>query len=401
MTAQPLAGLRVIDFCWMIAGPLTTRLLADLGAEVIKVESLARVDRIREVGVQPPTPNAETNGVFNDCNVNKKSITLNLGTAKGIEIAKALIARADIVTSNFTPDRMDRWGLGYDVLRALNPGIIVASLPVMGSVGPRAGWRAVGNGVIALAGLNGLTGFPEREPVGLGTLHSDFTTPYVGALAILAAIRQRTLTGEGQFIEIAQYEASVHLLDTEVLDYTINGVVTPRRGNRSPHAVPHGVFPCAGTDMWVALAARGDDEWLALCGVLGLTELAARADLATLAGRQAAVDAIEAAVSAATAVRDRWEVAAALQAAGVPAAPVEDVGDLVGSDPMADGFFEQIQHPAGVPMLLQHEPITWNGERLPIARAPFMGEHTAEIMESLLGIGIEEVAVLVAEGVLE
>jgi crotonobetainyl-CoA:carnitine CoA-transferase CaiB-like acyl-CoA transferase len=181
-----LAGLRVIDFCWMIAGPLTTRLLADLGAEVIKVESLARVDRIREVGVQPPTPNAETNGVFNDCNVNKKSITLNLGTAKGIEIAKALIARADIVTSNFTPDRMDRWGLGYDVLRALNPGIIVASLPVMGSVGPRAGWRAVGNGVIALAGLNGLTGFPEREPVGLGTLHSDFTTPYVGALAILA-----------------------------------------------------------------------------------------------------------------------------------------------------------------------------------------------------------------------
>jgi len=189
VTAQPLAGLRVIDFCWMIAGPLTTRLLADLGAEVIKVESLARVDRIREVGVQPPTPNAETNGVFNDCNVNKKSITLNLGTAKGIEIAKALIARADIVTSNFTPDRMDRWGLGYDVLRALNPGIIVASLPVMGSVGPRAGWRAVGNGVIALAGLNGLAGFPEREPVGLGTLHSDFTTPYVGALAILAAIR--------------------------------------------------------------------------------------------------------------------------------------------------------------------------------------------------------------------
>jgi len=186
-----------------------------------------------------------------------------------------------------------------------------------------------------------------------------------------------------------------------VLDYTINGVVTPRRGNRSPHAVPHGVFPCAGTDMWVALAARGDEEWHALCGVLGLTELAARADLATLAGRQAAVDAIEAAVSAATAVRDRWEVAAALQAAGVPAAPVEDVGDLVGSDPMADGFFEQIQHPAGVPMLLQHEPITWNGERLPIARAPFMGEHTAAIMESLLGIGIEEVAVLVAEGVLE
>jgi len=401
MTPQPLAGLRVIDFCWMIAGPLTTRLLADLGAEVIKVESLARVDRIREVGVQPPVPNAETNGVFNDCNVNKKSLTLNLGSAKGIELARALIARADIVTSNFTPDRMDRWGLGYEDLRAVNPGIIVASLPVMGSEGPHAGWRAVGNGVIALAGLNGLTGFPQREPVGLGTLHSDFTTPYIGALAILAAIRHRRRTGEGQFIEIAQYEASVHLLDTEVLDYTVNGVVTARRGNRSPHAVPHGVFPCAGEDEWVSIAARSDDEWLALCQVLGLGSLAAREDLATLPGRLDAVDEVESAVTAATATRDRWEVAAALEAVGVPASPVEDVGDLVGRDPMANGFLEEIQHPAGVPMLLQHEPITWNGERLPIQRAPFMGEHTVEILGSLLGMSVEDVATLVAEGVLQ
>ncbi len=401
MTPQPLAGLRVIDFCWMIAGPLTTRLLADLGAEVIKVESLARVDRIREVGVQPPVPNAETNGVFNDCNINKKSLTLNLGTAKGIELARALIARADIVTSNFTPDRMDRWGLGYEDLRAVNPGIIVASLPVMGSEGPHAGWRAVGNGVIALAGLNGLTGFPQREPVGLGTLHSDFTTPYIGALAILAAIRHRRRTGEGQFIEIAQYEASVHLLDTEVLDYTVNGVVTARRGNRSPHAVPHGVFPCAGEDEWVSIAARSDDEWLALCQVLGLGSLAAREDLATLPGRLDAVDEVESAVTAATATRDRWEVAAALEAAGVPASPVEDVGDLVGRDPMANGFLEEIQHPAGVSMLLQHEPITWNGERLPIQRAPFMGEHTVEILGSLLGMSVEDVATLVAEGVLQ
>jgi len=178
-------------------------------------------------------------------------------------------------------------------------------------------------------------------------------------------------------------------------------VVTPRRGNRSPHAVPHGVFPCAGEDRWVAIAARSDGQWLALCQVLGLGRLAAREDLATLPGRLAAVDEVEAAVAAATATRDHWEVASALEAAGVPASPVEDVGDLVARDPMANGFLEEIQHPAGVSMLLQHEPITWNGERLPIQRAPFMGEHTVEILGSLLGMSVEDVATLVAEGVLQ
>ena len=224
MTPQPLAGVRILDFCWLIAGPLTTRLLADLGAEVIKVESMARVDRIREVGVQPPIPHPETNGVFNDCNVNKKSILLNLGNPKAIELAKQLVAKSDVVTSNFTPDRMIRWGLGYEDLKPIKPDIIFASMPVMGTDGPHSGWRAVGNGVIAMAGLNAHTGFPNRDPFGLGTLHSDFTSPYLGALQIAAAVHHRNQTGEGQFIELAQYEATIQLLDTELLEYLVNGV---------------------------------------------------------------------------------------------------------------------------------------------------------------------------------
>ncbi len=400
-TPQPLKGCRVIDFCWMIAGPLTTRLLADLGAEVIRVESYARVDRIREVGVQPPgSVSIDTNGVFNDCNTNKLSITLNLGHARGIELAKELVKRADIVTSNFTPDRMDRWGLGYADLKAVKEDIIVASMPVMGTEGPHSSWRSVGNGVIAMAGLNALTGFPDREPVGLGTLHSDFTTPYFGALQIAAAVYQRNRTGEGQFIELAQYEASVHLLDTEVLDYLVNGHEAPRRGNRSIEYVPHGVFPSAGDDRWIAIAARNTNEWQALCGALGLQALAARPDLATLEGRLAAIDEVEAAVAACTRQRDQWELSAALQGLGVPASPVEDVSDLVARDPMAEGFFEHIDHPYGFPMLLQHEPITWNGERLPISRAPFMGEHTEEIFGRLLGIEGEDLVELITSGVI-
>lgn len=401
MTPQPLAGYRVIDFCWMIAGPLTTRLLADLGAEVIKIESLARVDRIREVGVQPPgVMSPETNGVFNDCNANKQSMMLNLGHPKGIELAKALIATADVVTSNFTPDRMDRWGLGYSHLKAVKKDIIVASLPVMGSEGPRSAWRAVGNGVIAMGGMNASTGFPNRAPVGLGTLHSDFTSPYYAALQIAAAIVQRNRTGEGQFIELAQYEACVHLLDTEVVDYLINGRDAGRVGNRSLQYVPHGVFPTAGTDRWIAIAARSDAEWQALCRVLGLESLAGRTELATVAGRRAAEGEIETAIAAATSAYDEWQLAEALQAAGVAASAVEDVGDLAGRDAMRDGFLKEIVHPAGMSMLLQHEPITWNGERLPLNRAPLMGEHTSEVCSRLLGLGSDEVAELTADGVL-
>ena len=399
MTPQPLAGIRVLDFCWMIAGPLTTRLLADLGAEVIKVESQARLDRIREVGVQPPTPHAETNGVFNDCNANKRSILLNLNHRRGVEVAKDLARRSDIVTSNFTPDRMDRWGLGYEDLRSVRPDIIVASMPVMGREGPRSSWRAVGNGVIAMAGVNALTGFEGRLPIGLGTLHSDFTSPYLAALQIAAAVHHRNRTGEGQFIELAQYEATIHLLDTELLEYLDTRQEPARRGNASPHFVPHGVYRCAGTNRWVALAIRDLEEWHALCGVLGLGTLAARKDLSTLEGRRAAAAEIDAAIEAKTSSMDDWDLAERMQRAGVPSSPVENVGDLVGRDPMNSGFLKEIQHPAGPSMLLQHEPITWNDERFPLDRAPFLGEHTEIVLRDLLGLGDDDVAELVAAGI--
>jgi benzylsuccinate CoA-transferase BbsF subunit len=400
MTPQPLAGIRVLDFCWMIAGPLTTRLLADLGAEVIKVESMARVDRIREVGVQPPVPHAETNGVFNDCNVNKQSILLNLGLPKGIELAKALVSKSDVVTSNFTPDRMDRWGLGYTDLLPIKRDIIVASLPVMGSRGSKSSWRAVGNGVIAMAGLNAHTGFSEREPFGLGTLHSDFTSPYLGALQIAAAIHHRNKTGEGQFIELAQYEATIHLLDTQLLEYVINGRTPPRRGNSSPNYAPHGVYRCSGEDRWIAISVRDHSEFLALCRVLGLHNFADRPDLQSLAGRLAAEKEINAAISSHARTADDWSLAETLQSAGICASPVENVADLVHRDPMREGFFKSIQHPAGVSMLLQNQPITWNGARLPIERAPFLGEHSKSVYQELLGIDDEALAELAAEGVI-
>ncbi|HVC30349.1 MAG TPA: CoA transferase, partial [Steroidobacteraceae bacterium] len=298
MIELPLSGFRILDFCWLIAGPLTTRLLADLGADVIKVESRARLDRIREAGVQPPGRlSPDTNGVFNDCNTNKRSLTIDLNAAGAIDLIRALVPTVDAVTSNFRPGRMQRWGLGYEDLRRIRPDIIVANLPAFGSGGPKTDWGIVGNGVVAMAGLNELTGFAERPPIGLGTLHSDFAAPYFAALSILAAFFDREQTGEGQCIELSQYEAALNLLDTELLDYLGNGTEAKRAGNGSAEFVPHGVFRCAGEDRWVAIAARSTLEWQQLCAVMGRSDLALRHDLQSLAGRRLAEAEIERAIS--------------------------------------------------------------------------------------------------------
>jgi crotonobetainyl-CoA:carnitine CoA-transferase CaiB-like acyl-CoA transferase len=392
---QPLKGIRVLDFCWAIAGPLTTRLLADLGADVIKVESAYRLDPIRTIGVQPPGEVSwNTNGQFNDCNVNKRAMCLNLNTPEGVEIALRLAATADVVTSNYTPDRLDRWGLGYDALREVNPDIILANLAVMGTSGPHAGWRSYGSGIVAMCGIGALTGFPGRDPIGIGTLHTDFTVPYFASTAIMAAIHQRARTGQGQYLELSQYEASVHLLDTELLHYLNGGPEPERNGNRSPRMVPHGVYPSAGNDRWVAIACRDDADWARLSEVTGVS------GPADLAGRLATVDVIEAQLSEWTRSRDNWDAAARLQRVGVPASPVEDLSELLGRDTAMNRDYRMLDLPSGVTAAVQEEPILWDGERLPMTRAPLWDEHTIDILVNELGISDEEVADLVTRNVL-
>ncbi|MCB9485829.1 MAG: CoA transferase [Thermoflexaceae bacterium] len=391
---QPLRGVRVVDFCWAIAGPLATRLLADLGADVIKVESEYRLDPIRQIGVQPPSHSSwNTNGQFNDSNTNKRAMTLNLNTPEGIEIARQLIETADVVTSNYTPDRLDKWGLGYETLKKLKPDIILANWAVMGTRGPHKDWRSYGSGIVAMCGLADLTGFPGRDPIGLGTLHTDFTVPYFAATQVMAALLQRERTGKGQYLEIAQYEASVHLLDTELVEWMNNGGPVGRRGNRSEWMAPHGVYRAAGEDRWVAVACRGPEDWGALCGVAGLEGL-------RVLDRFDDVDAVEQILEGWTSERDRWEGAALLQAAGVPASAVEDLGDLLGPDEAMADSYRAMALPAGVTALVQEEPILWDGERLPLVRALMWSEHTYEVLQGELGLSDEAVAELAAKNVL-
>ena len=399
----PLEGVRVADFSWLIAGPATTRVLADFGAEVIKIESHARLDTIRLTGVHPTSEQTvDSNGVFNDCNTNKQSVLLNLGTPRGIELAKEIVRRSDIVTNNFTGDRMDRWGLGYEDLRAVKPDIIMLTMPVMGTTGPYIRYGSYGNGVIGYGGLRTNMGFPGRPPVGMAPLYSDFSTPYFAVSALMAALIHRDRTGEGQFIDLAQMEATVALLGPAILDYTANGHIEPPRGNRALDAAPHGAYPCAGDDRWCVIAVRTDEEWRALADVIGRPGLASDARFATLAARQANEDALDAEVAAWTAGLDAWEVTRLLQARGVMTGVVEDLQDMVERDPhLSAHHFEQVAREDGnVTFTTHRQPGRLDGVSPALRAAPRMGADNEAVYRGLLGLSEDEYFRLMAEGVI-
>ncbi len=379
---QPLRGIRVVDFCWAIAGPLTTRLLADLGADVIKIESNNRTDPIRYIGPQPPDRegSVDTNGVFNDCSANKRAVTINVDSEQGRELVRDLIKTADVVTANYTPDRLDRWGFDWESLQALRPGLIAANLAVMGTWGPDAGWRSYGSGLVAMCGLAAHTGFEGRVPECLGTLHTDFTVPYFAAAQVLAALHHRDRTGEGSYLELSQYESAVRLLDVELAEVLNGGTNPGRLANRSPLADPHGVYRSSGDDRWLAVAARNDTERAALAKVIG-------------------APATDQSVARWTRGRSREEAVAALRSAGVPVSAVEDLGDHQ-ADPEMSRFWSTLELQADLTAKVVNQPIIWDGKRLPLRAAPQWFEHTYEVLVDELGIEPEQFSQLLEDGVL-
>ena len=401
--ALPLNGIRVADFCWMIAGPTTSRTLADYGADVIKIESQARLDNIRAIGVQPPGPGSlDTNAVFNDVNTNKRSVTLNLNHPRAIELVKEIVLRSDVVTNNFTPERMDRWGLGYDDLRRIKPDIIMLTMPVMGATGPHKGYGAYGNGVIAYSGLSMNMGFPERPPTGIAALYSDFSAPYFAVSGLMAALYHRDRTGQGQFIDLSQAEATVNLLGTNILEYTANGALTPRRGNRSDACCPHGAYPCAGDDRWCAIAVENDEDWGRLCDAIGRLELASDARFATNAARRENEDDIDELISIWTRQRDAWDVMNTLQRHGVMAGVVADLEDLVTRDPWLPGqhLIPLTRGGEDVTFTTHAQPARMDGATPPLRRAPRMGEHNEEVFKEMLGISNDEFVQLLVDNVI-
>lgn len=395
----PLSGLRILEFCGGIAGPTTTRFFANLGAEVIKIESDDPPDVLRMSGLQPPGfTSLNTNCVFNDCNTGKFSITLNLRSPEAIALVKQLIAVSDAMLTSFTPGVLEKFGLGFEDAAAVNPSIIYYASSVYGREGPFAGYRSYGSGICAAAGLNLVMGEADRPPVGMGNYHSDFTGPYFSALAILSALLERDSDPRARLIDFSQTEGAVWLLGPALQEYEATGKLPTQDGNRSSAMVPHGLFRCVGEDAWCAVAARDDDDWRRLCAATGLDDLAGK--YATLSQRLAAVDDIESRLAAWFASREKWAAASVLVAAGVPASPVENNRDLYEIDEGMRAVFTDIQLPEGPVCRVMREPFRFDGERPVTVRAPLLGEHTGFVLQKLLGLAESDVDMLYATGVI-
>jgi benzylsuccinate CoA-transferase BbsF subunit len=405
MSALPLRGIRVVDFTWHGAGPYTTKVLADHGADVIRIESTKRLDRLR---VLPPFrdkikgDSVNRSGYYADRNSNKQSVTINLKHPSSAALILRLAEQSDIIASNFTPGTMESLGVGYEAVRAIRPDIIFLEMGMQGAYGPDASLVGYGQTVSALTGLHHLSGLPGRVPVGTGTNYPDHVpAPSHAAFAVLVALRHRRRTGEGQYIDLSQAETMVSLLGPSVLDWTVNSHNTMPQGNRSPEAAPHGVYPCAGNDRWLALSVGTQEQWTSLVDELGLTD---DPRFATLDDRHRNHDALDTEISGRTRELEPFDLMTRLQKRGVAAGVVQNYQDLLETDPQLRhrNHFVVLDHPEMGPSAYNAPPFTLSGPDEPTMRtpAPLLGQHTRQVCADLLAMSDDEIDRLIAEGVL-
>lgn len=385
----PLEGIRVADFTWVGAGPFLTKPLADHGADVIKIESRTRTDPIRSMApFRDGEPGVDRSGYFANRNSSKHSVCLDLKDPRGRDIALAIIAESDVVANNYTPGTMNRLGLGYDAVRKIRPDVIYLDMPMQGNEGPQHDYRGYGLTIAAAAGLFGLSGYPDRPPTGTGTNYPDHVpNPLHGAIAVLAALRNRRRTGRGEHIELAQLESTVNVIGPALLAAAA-GHRTERAANDDPIAAPHGVYPCSGEDKWCAIAVVTDEQWHAMVAILGTPELD-RPDLAVARDRRTNRRQLDELISAATRDWDADRLATVLAEAGVPASPVLNAHDVLHHDPQlrARDHWVRLNHPVmgpsiydGIPYRMSETPGHLRGP------APLLGADTHAVCVDLLGM---------------
>jgi crotonobetainyl-CoA:carnitine CoA-transferase CaiB-like acyl-CoA transferase len=389
---------------WALAGPLATRILADYGATVVRVESTKRVDVCRTITpFLGEEPGAENGALFHTTNVGKRMLTLDPSKPEGRAAVLDLVRWADVVTEAFTPKAMKAFGLDYETLRGVNPGLIMLSTCLMGQTGPLARFAGFGNLAAALTGFFELTGWADRPPAGPFGAYTDYIAPRYNAIALLAALEHRRRTGRGQHIDLSQAEASLHFLAPALLDCIVNGSVATRMGNADLEMAPHGVYPCAGEDRWVAIAVRDERDFEALCAAIGRPELAREPRFATAPGRRAASAELDALLCAFTRALPMEEVEARLQEVGVPASAVQNSPECW-RDPQLRhrGHFLRVAHPT-------HEASFVEGSRFLLSRtpahvegpAPTLGADTHAVLTGILGYDDEKIAELAIAGALE
>jgi crotonobetainyl-CoA:carnitine CoA-transferase CaiB-like acyl-CoA transferase len=421
-TPFPLAGVRILDFSWFLASAGATRFLAALGADVLKVEWKTHPDsgrgslvpsggRSARAAANAPLPalqDPSIGGQFNNKNPGKRGLSLNVADPRGLDIAKALLARCDVVAEGFSPGVLERWELGYEAQKAIRPDIIYVKQSGMGTFGTYGRFRAVGPIAAALSGMSEMSGLPSpAPPAGWGYSYLDWFGAYSMALSVLAALYHRDRTGEGQWIDASQTEAGIMLTQVPILDWSANGRAWERSGNRAPYQeiAPQGIYLCAGEDRWIAITCATDAHWKALADLAG--EYLADPRFASMAGRLAHHDALDAALSSWTRRFEPYSLMRQLQAAGVPAGVCQTAGDRCDNDPQLRhlGWLTELTGTrigrwplAEVPVRMSRTP-PYLGGRSDRA-APLYGEDNMAILTGLLGMSEEEVAELTEQGVL-
>ena len=413
MTKPVLNGLRILDLTQVAVGPYSTMLLGFMGAEVIKVESCSRMDISR--GGARPAPGAGRvypggepgENPWNRAahhvhrNINKLSVTLDLTSARGKELFLSLVKVCDVLAENYRASVMDRLGLGYEAVSKVNPQIVYLKISSQGATGPEKDYGSLGSTLEQTAGLASITGYEDGIPL---MTNETFPDPVVGILsvgALMAALRRRRRTGEGTLVDVSQREATVTMLGEAILDYSVSGRVAVPMANRHPGMAPHGVYPCQGDDMWVAVSVSSDEEWKGLCRAIGRPDLAQNAKLDTTSGRLQNQEELDRELSAWTQERDHYQVMHMLQAHGVPAGAVLKGGETI-NDPHleARGFWDVVEHlEAGAYKQVTTPWILSKNPREKAVAAPGLGEHNDYVLGELLGLSEGEMQALEEAGI--
>jgi benzylsuccinate CoA-transferase BbsF subunit len=386
----PLSGIRVANFGWVWAGPVVGQTLGFLGAEVFKIESRARIDMTRQLppfgeGIRDPNRSLSNHA----CWAGQGSVTLNLKKPEARKLALDLIATCDVVIENFGPGVMNELELGYDELRRVRPDLVMFSMPAAGLTGPMKDIRTYGLSLTSTTGLDSLVGYLGGPPIPVENAFSDPLNGIFGAFAILAALHHRAATGVGQHVDYSQQEAVMQLVGPAFMDWELNRREGGPLGNRHPRAMaaPHGVFPCSGDDHWISIACASDAEWQALVAAMGAPEWAGAAPLATLAGRLASLDAIHELLAGWTRDQEVAALSARLQAAGVAAAPVLSVADLL-HDPhlKARGTFVEVTHPLGFQETIYGGYVKMSRTPAVVRTGPMLGQDNERVFREILGL---------------
>ena len=405
---QALKGIRIVDLTIITAGACATQLLADLGAEIIKIESGSYPDPFRYWQGPPPTEEPPPDPwnwspAFNMVNRNKYGICLDLKHPKGREVFLRLVAISDAVTENFRRGVMERLGIGYETLLELNPRIVMLSLASQGSAGPESGYGSYGSTLDALSGLMGITGYEDTHPIwSSGEVnYPDQVAAVFGAGILLAALRYRDKTGKGTYIDLSQRELVTTMIGEHVLEYTAGGRLPTQRGNRHPEMAPNDCYRCSSEDEWVAISIDGDEEWRHFCQVIDRPDLATDPRFATHLQRRANQDSLRSEIEQWTRQRSKRQAMEELQAAGIRAGAV-----LTGADMLADphlnarGYYTPIENTRAGRQTLRLAPYHMS-ETPPVALrpAPVLGEHTDKVLRDLLGMSDAEIQELEELGV--